>query len=82
MTDEVDEAVVDAIVTLYSREIVTIDDAARLADVDRSTMRDIFRDRDVELRLGLPDKDDREYEAKQANEEILQEREHKNKNPN
>jgi hypothetical protein len=41
-------------------------DAARLADVDRWTMRDLPREYGVELRLGLVDEDDAAYEVKAA----------------
>ena len=44
-----------AAVALYERERITLGDAARLADVDRWTMRDILREHGVELRLGLAD---------------------------
>ncbi|MCY4731110.1 UPF0175 family protein [Natronomonas gomsonensis] len=43
-------------------------DAARLADVDRWTMRDILREHGVELRLGLVDEEDAAYEAEAATE--------------
>jgi len=38
-----------ASVALYERERITLGDAARLADVDRWTMRDILREHGVEL---------------------------------
>jgi len=57
-----------AAVALYKREQITLGDAARLADVDRWTMRDILREHGVELRLGLIDEDDAAYEVKAANE--------------
>jgi len=55
-----------AAVALYERERVTLGDAARLADVDRWTMRDILREHGVELRLGLADEEDAAYEAEAA----------------
>ena len=55
-------------VALYERERITLGDAARLADVDRWTMRDILREHGVELRLGLVDEDDAAYEVEAANE--------------
>src|SRR6056297_1480654 len=47
-----------AAVALYERERITLGDAARLANVDRWTMRDLLREHGVELRLGLEDADD------------------------
>lgn len=55
-----------AAVALYEREAITLGDAARLADVDRWTMRDILRDHGVDLRLGLADEADAAYEADAA----------------
>jgi predicted HTH domain antitoxin len=55
-----------AAVALYEREVITLGDAARLADVDRWTMRDILRDHGVDLRLGLADEADAAYEADAA----------------
>jgi len=55
-------------VALYERERITLGDAARLADVDRWTVRDIFREHGVELRPGLVDEDDAAYEGEAANE--------------
>jgi predicted HTH domain antitoxin len=57
-----------AAVALYERERITLGDAARLADVDRWTMRDILREHGVELRLGLVDEDDAVYEVEAARE--------------
>jgi predicted HTH domain antitoxin len=57
-----------AAVALYERERITLGDAARLADVDRWTMREILRDHDVALRLGLVDEDDAAYEVETASE--------------
>jgi len=57
-----------AAVALYERERITLGDAARLADVDRWTMRDILREHGIELRLGLIDEDDAAYEREAANE--------------
>ena len=57
-----------AAVALYKRERITLGDAARLADVDRWTMRDILREHGVELRLGIADEDDAAYEAEAATE--------------
>jgi predicted HTH domain antitoxin len=55
-------------VALYERERITLGDAARLADVDRWTMRDILREHGVELRLGLVDEADAVYEVEPARE--------------
>ena len=57
-----------AAVALYERERITLGDAARLADVDRWTMRDILREHGIELRLGLIDENDAAYEREAANE--------------
>jgi len=59
---------VAAAVALYEREAITLGDAVRLADVDRWTMRDILREHGVELRLGLADESDAEYESEAAGE--------------
>lgn len=57
-----------AVVALYAHEEITLGEAARLADVDRWTMRDILREYDVDLRLGLADEADAEYEVEAAAE--------------
>jgi predicted HTH domain antitoxin len=57
-----------AAVALYERERITLGDAARLAAVDRWTMRTILREHGVELRLGLVDEDDAAYEVAAARE--------------
>jgi len=57
-----------AAVALYKREQITLGDAARLADVDRWTMRDILHEHGVEPRLGLIDEDDAAYEVEAASE--------------
>lgn len=57
-----------AAVALYKHERITVGEAARLADVDRWTMRDILREHGVELRLGLANKDDAAYESEAAKE--------------
>jgi len=57
-----------AAVALYECERITLGDAARLADVDRWTMRDILREHGVELRLGLVDEDDATYEVEAASD--------------
>ncbi|MDB2293267.1 UPF0175 family protein [Halorubrum ezzemoulense] len=59
---------ITAAVALYERERITLGDAARLADVDRWTMRDILREHGVELRLGLVDEDNAAYEGEVASE--------------
>ena len=59
---------VAAAVALYEHEAVSLGDAARLADVDRWTMRDILREHGVELRLGLSDEADVAYELEAAEE--------------
>jgi predicted HTH domain antitoxin len=66
--EEHDNERVAAAVALYEREAITLGDAARLADVDRWTMRDILREHGVELRLGLADEADAEYEVEAAEE--------------
>ena len=57
-----------AAVALYERERITLGDAARLADVDRWTMRDLLREHGVELRHGLADEEDAAYETEAAME--------------
>jgi predicted HTH domain antitoxin len=57
-----------AAVALYDQERITLGDAARLANVDRWTMRDILREHGVDLRLGLADEDDATYEREAAKE--------------
>jgi predicted HTH domain antitoxin len=57
-----------AAVALYERERITLGDAARLAAVDRWTMRAILREHDVDLRLGLVDPDDAAHEVEAATE--------------
>src|SRR6056297_1733489 len=47
-----------AAIALYEREEITLGDAARLAAVDRWTMRDLCREHGVDLRLGLTDADE------------------------
>ena len=59
---------ITAAVALYEREAITLGDAARLADVDRWTMREVLREHGVELRLGLADKTDAEREVEVAGE--------------
>ena len=57
-----------ATIALYEREEITLGDAARLAAVDRWTMRDILREHGVDLRLGLEDADEAADEAAAASE--------------
>ena len=57
-----------AAVALYERERITLGDAARIADVDRWTMRDLLHEHNVELRLGLVDEEDATYEVEAATE--------------
>ncbi len=64
--DEHENERIAAAVALYERERLTLGDAARLADVDRWTMRDILREHGVELRLGLADEDDAADELEAA----------------
>jgi predicted HTH domain antitoxin len=66
--DDHDEQRVAAAVALYERETITLGDAARLAGVNRFEMKDILRDHGVELRLGLTDEADAEYEVQAAEE--------------
>lgn len=55
-----------AAVALYEDGDITLGMAARLADVNRFEMRDILREHGVELRIGLMDENDAEYEAQAA----------------
>ena len=57
-----------AAVALYEREEITLGDAARLAAVDRWTMRDLLREHGVELRIGLEDAEAATDEAAAAAE--------------
>jgi len=57
-----------AAVALYEREEITLGDAARLAAVDRWTMRDLLREHGVELRIGLEDAEAAADEAAAAAE--------------
>ena len=57
-----------AAVALYERERITLGDAARLAAVDRWTMREALREHGVKLRLGLVDEDDVAHEVEAASE--------------
>ena len=57
-----------AAVALYEGEQITLGDAARLAAVDRWTMRDLLREHGVELRFGLVDEDDAADEIQAASE--------------
>ena len=66
--DEHENERIAAAVALYERERITLGDAARLADVDRWTMRDILREHGVDLRLGLADEEDAAYEQEAAAE--------------
>lgn len=63
-----DEERIAAAVALYERETITLGDAARLAGVNRFEMKDILREHGVDLRLGLADDADAEYEAAAARE--------------
>ena len=57
-----------AAISLYEREAITLGDAARLADVDRWTMRDILREHSVDLRVGLQDEEEVGAEVNAAQE--------------
>lgn len=57
-----------AAVALYEAERITLGDAARLADVDRWTMRDILHEHGVELRVGLADEADANRESEAASD--------------
>ena len=59
---------VAAAVALYEQERITLGDAARLAAVDRWTMRDILREHGVDLRLGLSDEEEAAAEVAAARE--------------
>jgi len=65
--DDNEQDRIAAAVALYEREAITLGDAARLADVDRWTMRNILREHDVDLRLGLADEADVADEVDAAN---------------
>ncbi|ERH13774.1 MAG: hypothetical protein J07HB67_02819, partial [halophilic archaeon J07HB67] len=62
---------VAAAVALYEHEQVTLGEAARLASVDRWTMRDLLREHGVDLRLGVADKADARREAEAADELVF-----------
>lgn len=66
--DDHEQERVAAAVALYEREAITLGDAARLADTDRWTMRDILREHGVDLRLGLVDEADATAEVEAATE--------------
>jgi predicted HTH domain antitoxin len=66
--DDHDEERIAAAVALYKRETITLGDAARLAGVNRFEMRDILQSHGVELRLGLADEADADYEVEAAKE--------------
>jgi len=57
-----------AAVALYERERITLGDAARLADVDRWTMRQALEDHGVDVRVGLVDEADAAAEVDAAAE--------------
>lgn len=57
-----------AVVALYEDERITLGDAARLANVDRRTTRDILREHGVKLRFDPMDDEDAAYEIKVARE--------------
>jgi predicted HTH domain antitoxin len=57
-----------AAVALYEGEEITLGEAARLANVDRWTMRDLLHEHGVELRIGLANEDDVAYEKEAASE--------------
>ena len=57
-----------AAVALYEAERLTLGDAARLADVDRWTMRDILREHGIDVRVGIADEADTAREAEAATE--------------
>jgi predicted HTH domain antitoxin len=66
--DDHDKERIAAAVALYKRETITLGDAARLAGVNRFEMKDILQSHGVELRLGLTDEADADYEAEAAQE--------------
>lgn len=55
-----------AAVSRYEKGDITLGAAARLADVSRFEMRDILHEHGVEVRIGLMDEADAEYEAEAA----------------
>ena len=66
--DDHDEERIAAAVALYERKTITLGDTARLAGVNRFEMKDILRDHGIELRIGLTDEADAEYEVEAARE--------------
>lgn len=66
--DDHGEERIAAAVALYERKTITLGDAARLAGVNRFEMKDILRDHGIELRIGLTDEADAEYEVEAARE--------------
>jgi len=66
--DDHEQERIAAAVALYEHETVTLGDAARIADVNRFEMKDILREYGVDLRLGLADVADADYEVDAAQE--------------
>lgn len=68
MTRESDDDRVATVITRYDRGAITLGTAARLAGVDRWTMRERLREHGVDLRLGLDDDADAQREIQAASE--------------
>lgn len=63
-----DDDRVATVITRYDRGAITLGTAARLAGVDRWTMRERLREHEVDLRLGLADDADAQTERQAASE--------------
>jgi predicted HTH domain antitoxin len=63
-----DDDRVATVITRYDRGAITLGTAARLAGVDRWTMRERLREHGVDLRLGLADDADTQREIQAAGE--------------
>jgi predicted HTH domain antitoxin len=61
-----DDDRVAAVITRYDRGAITLGTAARLAGVDRWTMRERLHEHGVNLRLGLADDADAQREIQAA----------------
>lgn len=66
-----DDDRVATVITCYDRGAITLGTAARLAGVDRWTMRERLREHGVNLRLGLADDADAQREIQAASELTL-----------
>jgi len=68
VTRESDDDRVATVITRYDHGAITLGTAARLAGVDRWTMRERLREHGVDLRLGLADDADAQREIQAASE--------------